>query len=64
MKQRYTGLKKKKARLLNELYPGTNIEIVYRRDYDHLLRSLSTAGVMMSDNGLSYNTDNEDIEDY
>ncbi len=64
MNQRYTGLKKKKARLLNELYPGTNIEIVYRRDYDHLLRSLSTAGEMMSDNGLSFNTDNEDIEDY
>ncbi len=44
MTQKYAGIKNKKARLLNELYPGTNIEIVFRRDYDHLLRSLSTAG--------------------
>ncbi|MDD2427113.1 MAG: cytidylate kinase family protein [Eubacteriales bacterium] len=60
MDQRYTGLKKKKARLLNELYPGTNIEMVYQRDFDHLLRSLSTAGETMSDdvrvNGLSDNS--------
>lgn len=64
MNQRYTGLKKKKARLLNELYPGTKIEMVYRRDYDHLLRSLSTAGEMLSDNGLSCHTDNEESEEY
>ena len=51
MDQRYTGMKKKKARLLNELYPGTNIEMIFKRDYDHLLRSLSTAGEMMSDDG-------------
>ncbi len=52
MDQRYTGTKKKKARLLNELYPGTNIQVIFQRDYDHLIRSLSTAGEMMSDNGL------------
>ncbi len=51
MDQRYTGTKKKKARLLNELYPGINIEVIFKRDYDHLLRSLSTAGEMMSDDG-------------
>lgn len=49
MNQRYASIKHKKARLLHELYPGTNVEVVFRRDYDHLLRSLSTAGEIMSE---------------
>lgn len=51
MSQRYASVKNKKARRLHELYPGTRVVVVFRRDYDHLLRSLSTAGEVMSDTG-------------
>ncbi|NLF20803.1 MAG: cytidylate kinase-like family protein [Clostridiaceae bacterium] len=49
MNPKYASNKHKKARLLGELYPGTNVQVVYRRDFDHLLRSLSTAGESISE---------------
>lgn len=44
MNTKYASAKHKKKRLLEELYPGTKIEVVYKRDFDHLLRSLDTKG--------------------
>lgn len=44
MNTKYASIKHKKKRLLEELYPGTRVEVVYRRDFDHLLRSLTTKG--------------------
>lgn len=44
MNTKYASVKHKKKRLLEELYPGTRVEIVYKRDFDHLFRSLSTKG--------------------
>ena len=49
MNQRYASSKNKKARLLNEIYPGTRVEVVFRRDFDHLSRSLATAGESFSE---------------
>ncbi len=44
MNPKYASDKHKKARLLEELYPGTRVEVVYRRDFEHLLRSMRTKG--------------------
>lgn len=44
MNNKYASIKHKKKRLLEELYPGTRVEVVFRRDFEHLLRSLSTKG--------------------
>lgn len=49
MNQRYASIKNKKTRLMNRLYPGTNVQVVFRRDFDHLLRSLTTAGESFSE---------------
>lgn len=38
MEQKYVTEKKKKVRLLRELYPGTNINIVFKNDFYSLLK--------------------------
>lgn len=38
MEQKYVTEKKKKVRLLKELYPGTNINIVFKNDFYSLLK--------------------------
>lgn len=38
MEQKYVTEKKKKVRLLKELYPGTNINIVFKNDFHALLK--------------------------
>jgi hypothetical protein len=37
MDQRYVTSKNKKVRKLRELYPGTNIKVVYRKDFHALV---------------------------
>lgn len=44
MNQKYTSTKKKKMALLKKLYPGTNISIVYKNDYHHLIRRFAEWG--------------------
>lgn len=50
MDQKYVTKKNKKMRLVRELYPGTNIRIVYKKDFNELLERLKMFG------GLSDNT--------
>lgn len=38
MEQKYVSEKKKKVRRLRELYPGTNINIVFKNDFNSLLK--------------------------
>ncbi len=40
MDQRYVTKKNKKMRLVKELYPGTNIRIVYKKDFNELVDRL------------------------
>ena len=47
MEQKYVTRKNKKVRLVRELYPGTNIQIVYKKDFADLvdrLRQFGNAG--------------------
>ena len=50
MDQRYVTKKNKKMRLVRELYPGTNIRIVYKKDFNELVDRLKLFG------GLTDNT--------
>lgn len=50
MDQKYVTKKNKKMRLVRELYPGTNIRIVYKKDFNELLDRLKMFG------GLGDNT--------
>ena len=49
MDQRYVTKKNKKMRLVKELYPGTNIRIVYKKDFNELVDRLKSFGGL-SDN--------------
>ena len=40
MNQRYTATKNRKARRVQALYPGLNVRVVYRRDFDRLVARL------------------------
>ena len=53
MDQRYVTKKNKKMRLVKELYPGTNIRIVYKKDFNELVDRLKMFG------GLSDKTPEE-----
>lgn len=44
MNQKYTSVKKKKVELLKKLYPGININIVFKEDYHSLIKRFSTFG--------------------
>ena len=44
MDQRYVTKKNKKMRLVKELYPGTNIRIVYKKDFNELVDRLKLFG--------------------
>lgn len=44
MNQKYTSVKKKKVELLKKLYPGININIVFKEDYHNLIKRFSTFG--------------------
>jgi len=44
MNQKYTSVKKKKVELLRKLYPGININIVFKEDYHSLIKRFSTFG--------------------
>ena len=44
MNQRYVTTKNKKAKKLRELYPGTNIKIVYKKDFQSLIERFSNVG--------------------
>ncbi len=44
MDQRYVTKKNKKMRLVRELYPGTNIRIVYKKDFNELVERLKMFG--------------------
>ncbi len=44
MEQKYVSEKKKKVRLLKELYPGTNINIVFKDDFYSLLKRFGREG--------------------
>lgn len=52
MDQKYVTKKNKKMRLVRELYPGTNIRIVYKKDFNELVNRLKLAG------GLTGNGEN------
>lgn len=42
MNQKYVTMKNKKAKKVRELYPGTNIKIVYKKDFQSLIERFST----------------------
>ena len=44
MNQKYTSVKKKKAELLRKLYPGTNINIVFKNDFHTLIERFGLWG--------------------
>lgn len=44
MNQKYTSVKKKKVELLKKLYPGTNINIVYKSDFHSLIERFGMLG--------------------
>jgi cytidylate kinase len=44
MDQKYVTKKNKKMRLVRELYPGTNIRIVYKKDFNELVERLKMFG--------------------
>lgn len=44
MNPKYTQEKRFKTREIERLYPGTQVRLVQKRDYQHLLRSLEKAG--------------------
>lgn len=44
MDQRYVTAKNKKVRKLRELYPGTNIKVVYRKDFYALVERFNLGG--------------------
>ena len=44
MDQKYVTKKNKKMRLVKELYPGTNIRIVYKKDFNELVDRLKLFG--------------------
>lgn len=41
MDQHYTKMKKRKTRLMRELYPEINLRILYRKDFEEILKHLS-----------------------
>lgn len=43
MNQKYVTTKNKKAKRLRELYPGTNIKIVYKKDFQSLIERFNLA---------------------
>lgn len=43
MNQKYVTTKNKKAKKLRELYPGTNIKIVYKKDFQSLIERFNLA---------------------
>ncbi len=45
MNQKYVTLKNRKARKVRELYPGTNIKIVYKKDFQSLVERFSPGGL-------------------
>ncbi|MBP5262501.1 MAG: cytidylate kinase family protein [Clostridiales bacterium] len=44
MDQKYVTKKNKKMRRVKELYPGTNIRIVYKKDFEELIEKLKSFG--------------------
>jgi len=44
MEQKYVTKKNKKARMVMELYPGTNVRIVYKKDFQQLVERLKQFG--------------------
>ena len=44
MDQKYVTKKNKKMRKVQELYPGTNIRIVYKKDFAELIERLRQFG--------------------
>lgn len=44
MNQRYVTMKNRKARKVRELYPGINIKIVYKKDFQSLIERFSEKG--------------------
>ncbi len=50
MDQRYVTRKNKKMRLVRELYPGTNIRIVYKKDFNELVDRLKLFGGISENN--------------
>ncbi len=44
MDQKYVTKKNKKMRLVRDLYPGTNIRIVYKKDFNELVERLKLSG--------------------
>lgn len=44
MNQKYVTLKNRKAKKLRELYPGTNIRIIYKKDFQTLIERFNELG--------------------
>ena len=44
MEQKYVTKKNKKARMVMDLYPGTNVRIVYKKDFQELVERLKRFG--------------------
>ena len=44
MEQKYVTKKNRKARMVMELYPGTNVRIVYKKDFQELVERLKAFG--------------------
>lgn len=47
MNPKYSSEKKQKVERIKELYPGTNVKLVQKKDFDHFLRSLQRASTIL-----------------
>lgn len=55
MNQKYVTQKNRKARKVRELYPGTNVKIVYKRDFQSLIERFSEIAGNTTENGADDN---------
>ena len=51
MKQKYVTEKNKKVKLLQELYPDINVNIVYKKDYHKLLKRFGVNNIREDKDG-------------
>lgn len=51
MKQKYVTEKNKKVKLLQELYPDINVNIVYKKDYHKLLKRFGVNNIIEDEDG-------------
>ena len=63
MNPKYSTEKKQKIKLLEELYPGTKVKLVQKKDFEHFLRSLKRASTILLSTKSKKKNKQDEIED-